>query len=331
MKSVEAPVPEKGYSLLRIRRMGVCGTDLHAYKGNQPFFSYPRILGHELAATIEQVGEDSGFQPGEDVSFIPYYSCGKCIACRSGKENCCSSIQVCGVHVDGGMTELLKVPEKALLKSHGLSLDALALTEPLAIGAHGVRRAAIQEGEFAVVIGAGPIGLGAAHFAALAGARVIVVDRDQNRLDFCKNNLPVYAVVNGAETDPISFVSELTNGDMAEAVFDATGNLQAIESGLGYLAHGGRFVLIGLQKNNFSFSHPEFHKREASLMSSRNATKADFETVIDALLTGKVNPETYITHRMHFDEVCDRFDSLYEPGNGLIKAMIYSSEIDLSK
>src|SRR5271156_24170 len=157
--------PQAGEVLVRVLAVGICGTDLHAFEGTQPFFSYPRILGHELAGELEEFDDAPGFEKGEKVSFIPYFNCGICIACRIGKTNCCTHMQVCGVHLDGGMVEYLSVPSSSLLHSQGLSLDELALIEPLAIGAHGVRRAAIQSGEYVLVIGAGPIGLGTMEFA----------------------------------------------------------------------------------------------------------------------------------------------------------------------
>ena len=171
-----ALTPAPGYALLKIKRIGICGTDLHAFEGTQPFFAYPRVLGHELAAELVDVGGVPGFTPGEAVTFIPYFNCGHCVACRAGKLNCCVQMQVCGVHVDGGMAGLLAVPAAALVHGEGLSFDELALVEPLAIGAHGVRRASVQPGEFVLVIGAGPIGLGVMEFARIAGGQVIAID-----------------------------------------------------------------------------------------------------------------------------------------------------------
>src|SRR4051812_22632827 len=168
----EKPGLKKGNAIIKIRRIGICGTDLHAFEGTQPFFSYPRILGHELAGELVEFDDAPGFKVGEAVSFIPYFNCGICIACRMGKPNCCAKMQVCGVHVNGGMVEYLSVPSASLLHGEGLSFDELALVEPLAIGAHGVRRAAVAPGEWVLIIGAGPIGLGTMEFARIAGARV---------------------------------------------------------------------------------------------------------------------------------------------------------------
>ena len=279
----DEPLPQPGQAILKIKRVGICGTDLHAYRGTQPYFTYPRILGHELAADLIDTGGAAGFVPGEVVTFIPYFNCGTCIACRNGLTNCCTQIKVCGVHIDGGMAEYLSVPTYALVKSEGLGYDELALVEPLAIGVHGVRRANVKKDEFVLVIGAGPIGLGTMEFAKIAGAKVIALDINEQRLRFCNDKLKVAFTINGSTEDVLARLKEITNGDMPTVVMDATGSLKAIENGLQYLSHGGRFVLIGLQKEAFSFSHPEFHKRETTLMSSRNATRADFEQVIDSM------------------------------------------------
>lgn len=312
----------KDTAIIKIKRIGICGTDLHAFTGTQPYFSYPRILGHELAGELVEFDNAPGFTKGEAVTFVPYFNCGTCVACRSGKPNCCAKIQVCGVHVDGGMVEYLRVPSYSLIHGDGLNYDQLALVEPLAIGAHGVRRADIKPGEFVLVIGAGPIGLGTIEFARIAGGKVIVMDVSNGRLQFCKENLGIEYAINPLLENAVERLHEITNGDMASVVIDATGNLGAINNGINYLAHGGRYVLIGLQKEAFSFSHPEFHKRESTLMSSRNATRKDFEFVIDCIKKGEINAETYITHRVGFDQVKAEFGSWLDPANGVIKAMV---------
>ena len=194
--SKEEPKLTKGHAIIKIKRVGICGTDLHAFEGTQPFFDYPRILGHELAGDLVAFDDAPGFEVGEAVTIIPYFNCGHCIACRNGKPNCCSSIKVCGVHIDGGMTEYLSVPSYSLVHGDGLSFDQLALLEPLAIGAHGVRRASIQAEENVLVVGAGPIGLGTIEFARIAGGNVIVMDVNEDRFQFCKENLKVHNMIN---------------------------------------------------------------------------------------------------------------------------------------
>lgn len=317
----DKPALTPGNAIIKIKRIGICGTDLHAYEGTQPFFNYPRILGHELSGELVDFDNAPGFEIGETVTFIPYFNCGHCIACRMGKPNCCSNIQVCGVHCDGGMAEYLSVPSATLVHGEGLSLDELALVEPLSIGAHGVRRADIKTGENVLIIGAGPIGLGTMEFAKIAGGKVIALDVNEKRLQFCKEKLQVAHTINAAQDDVIQQLSVITNNDMPTVVIDATGNLSAINHAFQYMAHGGRYVLIGLQKGDITFSHPEFHKREATLMSSRNATREDFETVISAMKNKKVNPSNYITHRANFSEIKNEFPGWLQPVNGVIKAM----------
>jgi 2-desacetyl-2-hydroxyethyl bacteriochlorophyllide A dehydrogenase len=321
-KNIDKSKLSKGKAIIKIKRIGICGTDLHAFEGTQPFFSYPRILGHELSGELVEFDEAPGFKKGESVTFIPYFNCGKCIACRYGKTNCCTKMQVCGVHIDGGMVEYLSVPSESLIHGEGLSFDELSLVEPLAIGAHGIRRADVKKDEFVLVIGAGPIGLGTMEFARIAGAKVIALDINTDRLKFCKEKLKVDFTVNALADNVTQQLSEITGGDMPTVVIDATGNLKAINNSFQYMAHGARYVLIGLQKGEISFSHPEFHKREATLMSSRNAMREDFEHVISCMKKGLVNPMTYITHRVSFDQVKDNFESWLDPSNGVIKAMV---------
>ena len=314
-------VAGEGETLLKIERIGICGTDLHAYEGTQPYFNYPRILGHELAATIVNTNAN-GFNIGDAVTIIPYMHCGQCIACKSNKQNCCVNMQVFGVHIDGGMREFVTVPDTALVKSGGLSLDELALVEPLAIGAHAVKRANIAPNEFVLVMGAGPIGIGIAQFAKIAGAQVIMVDVNGSRLDFCKNLLDINHTINPLIQNVVDACDLITNNNMPTVVMDATGNLNAINNAFAYLAHGGRYVLVGLQKEHISFSHPEFHKREATLMSSRNANTQDFNYVIDCIQKGLVKPSSLITHKVSFTEVTNHFESWLNPATGVVKAMV---------
>jgi 2-desacetyl-2-hydroxyethyl bacteriochlorophyllide A dehydrogenase len=321
-KDTGKPVLQKGRSILKIRRVGICGTDLHAFEGTQPYFSYPRILGHELAADIVEIDGHSDFNAGDKVTILPYFSCGVCIACRNGKTNCCVTIRVAGVHTDGGMEEYYSVPSNYLVAGQGLDYDELALVEPLAIGAHGIKRAGVQEGETVLIVGAGPIGIAAIEFAIIAGAKVILMDVNENRLSFCRQNFKIAEAINPLHGNTELFLKDFTNGDMPQVIIDATGNQQAINNSLQYLAHGGRYVLIGLQKKELIFSHPEFHKRETTLMSSRNATKEDFETVIASITNGMINPLTYISHRLPFDQVKNEFPGLLRPEKNVIKAII---------
>jgi 2-desacetyl-2-hydroxyethyl bacteriochlorophyllide A dehydrogenase len=321
-REIDAPVLRPGHAIIQIKRIGICGTDLHAFEGVQPYFEYSRILGHELSGDLVDLDKAPGFIPGEAVTFIPYFNCGQCIACRTGKPNCCVQIKVCGVHIDGGMVEYLAVPSSSLIHGRGLNYDELALVEPLAIGAHAVSRARVTEGEFVLVIGAGPIGLGTMESARIAGGQVIAMDINEHRLKFCRDRLQLLHTINAASADCMEQLRSITRGDMPTVVIDATGNQKAITNAFQYMAHGARYVLVGLQKGEINFSHPEFHKREATLMSSRNATRQDFEQVINSMEKGLISPATYITHRVGFGQVKEEFESWLDPGNGVIKAMV---------
>ncbi|PQP82516.1 alcohol dehydrogenase [Paenibacillus sp. PCH8] len=320
----DLPQPERaeGEALVAIKRIGICGTDLHAYKGNQPFFTYPRILGHELAGIIEEIGpNEAGLQAGDQVTVIPYLHCGHCIACRSGKSNCCVSMQVMGVHVDGGMRERVTVPVTHLLKAEGLTLDETAMVEPLSIGAHAVRRASIQPGEHVVVIGAGPIGLGVMAFAKQAGAHVIAVDRNLDRLELSRTWAGADDLVQANE-QALQQVAEITGGAYATAVFDATGNVNSMNGAIQYVAHSGQLIFVGLVKADITFHDPEFHKREMSILGSRNATREDFEHVLSTLRQKKLNMDGYVTHRVGFDELPKAMDQWLLPDSHVVKAIV---------
>lgn len=322
-KYTERKKPDFGKkeALVRILKVGICGTDLHAFEGVQPYFEYPRVLGHELAVEFID-GDGDTFVPGQKLTILPYIHCNACIACRSNKPNCCVNMKVCGVHMDGGMTEYMVIPYNSLVNGADLSLNELALVEPLSIGAHAIKRAGIQNKEFVVVIGAGPIGLGIIEMATLQGARVIIVDVNTHRLEFCQKHFQGAYTINATNTNVRQQLHALTGGDMATVVIDATGNLNAITDGFQLMAHGGRYVLVGLQRNDISFSHPEFHKREATLMSSRNATTVDFEFVIQNIRTKRINVNKFITNQIPFGKVINEFATLTDPSRGVIKAII---------
>lgn len=320
LKEKEAPQKKEGEALLKVHRVGICGTDLHAYSGNQAFFKYPRILGHELAAEILEIDKnEQGLKKGDHVIIMPYVSCGKCIACRNGKTNCCANIQVLGVHADGGMQEIISVRKDLLIPANGLDFNEMAIVEPLAIGAHAIRRAAVKPGEIVVVIGCGPIGIGLMKLAQIVGANVIALDVNNDRLEYAKKDIGVQYAFNVME-NPVEKIAEITNGDLASAVFDATGNKRALESGTDYMSHGGRFVLVGLSKGELTYEHPKIHAKETTLMCSRNATLEDFQFVIDHLK--EFPTESFVTHQVNYSDMIEHFDSWLDPETGVIKAMV---------
>jgi 2-desacetyl-2-hydroxyethyl bacteriochlorophyllide A dehydrogenase len=322
MKEVDPPRPKQGEALIRIRRVGICGTDIHAFKGEQPFFTYPRVLGHELAGEIAEIGKNTyGLKNGDPVVIIPYVECGKCIACRQGKTNCCTRINLFGVHWDGGMQEYLSVPVDHLIRTSKLDFDQMAMVECLGIGAHAVRRSQVKEGETALIIGAGPIGMGVMQFAKEAGATVIALDIVKDRLEFCRDRFKVDYVVDG-RGEAIKEIESITNGDYPLVVFDATGNAKSMMNAFNLIAHGGRLVLVSLVKENITFYDPDFHRRETTLMSSRNATREDMEHVVRSIETGKVDASSFVTHRAPFERMIEEFESWLKPETGVIKAVV---------
>jgi 2-desacetyl-2-hydroxyethyl bacteriochlorophyllide A dehydrogenase len=318
----EEPIAQAGEVLVRIKRIGICGTDLHAYKGNQPFFSYPRILGHELSGIVEVIGDKViDFKAGDQVTVMPYLECGSCIACRNGKTNCCTSMRVLGVHIDGGMRELVAIPADHLLHTNGLSLDQSAIIEPLSIGAHAVRRSGLKQGEYTLVIGGGPIGLGVMALAKHQGAKVIAMDINEERLAIARSWARVDYIVN-ALNNPKETITEITGGDFPTIVFDATGNTRSMMDAFQYAAHGGKLIFVGLVKTDISFSDPEFHKKELTLMASRNATREDFDIVLEAVRSGSLDADRYITHRVGFEQMIGQFESYLNPQTKVLKAMV---------
>jgi 2-desacetyl-2-hydroxyethyl bacteriochlorophyllide A dehydrogenase len=318
------PPPSRDEVQVRVHRVGICGTDLHAFAGRQPFFTYPRILGHELAVEIVALGTtslDHNLHIGDHCCIRPYLNCGQCGACLRGFPNACMNMQVMGVHRDGGMREMINVPIDKLHASSLLNDEALALVETLSIGAHAVQRAQIIPGEFALVIGMGPIGLGVGKFAAMSGAKVIAMDVSDSRLAFMRQQPEIAYMVDGRQ-DIMEQLKAINPHDLPTVVFDATGNAQSMMNSFDYVAHGGRLVFVGLFQGEVRFADPEFHRREMTLLASRNATLRDFQHVIGALEGGQVDVSAWTTHRVSADQIIGDFPKWIEPNSGVFKAML---------
>ena len=320
LKEKEAPARKENEALLQINKVGICGTDLHAYAGNQAYFEYPKILGHELASEVIDIGKnDKGIKIGDKVVVMPYISCGVCFACNKGKTNCCENITVLGVHADGGLQEQISVPIDLLLLANHLSDDQIAIVEPLAIGAHAIRRSGIESNETVAVVGCGPIGIGIMKLAQIAGANVIALDMNVQRLNYAKDKIGADHVVN-VRDNALREVTEITNGDLCSIVFDASGNKNALETCPDYMSNGGKFVLVGLSKGELTYSHPKVHAKEMTLLCSRNATQEDFEHVMT--IFDKFPTSSFITHNVPFIKMIEHFDSWLDPKTGVIKATI---------
>jgi 2-desacetyl-2-hydroxyethyl bacteriochlorophyllide A dehydrogenase len=317
-------IPQAGENdaLIKIKSVGICGTDIHAWGGRQPFFSYPRVLGHEICGEIVEVGKNiHHLREGQQVSVIPYVSCGQCPACRSGTTNCCENISVIGVHQDGGFGEYLSVPASNLLDAEGIDPEAAALIEPFAISAHAVRRAAVRSGEQVLVVGAGPIGLGVAAIASADGASVVVADTSPARRLHVETRLGL-ATLDPASDDFAAQLRAAFNGSLAQKVIDATGNPGAMNNAVNLIRHGGVVVFVGLFKGDLQFSDPEFHKKETTMMGSRNATPEDFAKVGRLMAEGQLTAKMMLTHSYAFASLAECYERDVINNPQLIKGII---------
>jgi len=318
----EPSSPGPTEAIVRVHQVGICGTDLSGYLGKMPFFSYPRIPGHELGVEVVAVGSEvTQVKVGDRCAVEPYINCQKCYACRRGHTNCCEHHQTLGVHCDGGLRPYFTVPARKLHISRHLSFEQLALVETLAIGCHAVDRAAIKAGEWVLVIGAGPIGLATIEFVKLTGANLVVMDVNEQRLDFCRKVMGVKHTVlvkEGLEAE----LRKICDDHMPDVVIDATGNNQAMSRAFGYITHAGRLVFVGITTEEVSFKHPVFHRPEGTLLCSRNALSRDFARIIELIEKGQIDTQPWITHRTPFEELIRVFPSYTQASTGVIKAVV---------
>jgi len=306
-RDVELPSAGAGEALVRMERIGVCGSDFHAFAGKHPAYVYPRVLGHELACTVLSAPPNEfGISEGDRCAIDPYVNCGECRTCRMGRTNCCERLEVLGVHRDGGMQNLMAVPLRLLHRSARLSFEELALVETLGIGAHAVKRSGIEKGETAMVVGAGPIGLGTALFAREAGAVVTVIETNELRRAFAER----------LGWNTLSSWSEV----LADVVFDATGSANVMAESLSHVAAGGKLVFVGLTSDPISLNDGLFHKREVTLFSSRNSTN-QFPRIIRLLEEGAITVQDWVTDRLSLAELPREFASL-QARPKLIKAVV---------
>lgn len=316
--------PGPGQALVRTHRMGICGTDISGFLGKMPFFSYPRVPGHELGVEVVAVGDGvSNVAPGDRCSVEPYMNCGDCYACRKGNSNCCEKLDVIGVMVDGGLCERFLIRAEKLHPSKKLTMEQLALVETLAIGCHANDRGNPQEGDHALIIGAGPIGLATLEFARLTGATLTVMDMNPDRLEFCRKTYGITNTIqfkgDGSELEQ---ANQITGGDRYAVVTDATGSNRSMSTAFQYVANTGSLVYVGITTQDVTFLHPTLHKPEITLKASRNALPSDFGRIIGLIEDGTINTDPWITHRTTFDKVVDEFETLTKPETGVIKAVI---------
>ncbi|MFA3761383.1 zinc-binding alcohol dehydrogenase family protein [Yersinia sp. 2544 StPb PI] len=316
------PLPRINEALIKVLNVGICGTDIHAWAGNQPFFSYPRVLGHEICGEIIALGDNvNNMHAGQRVAVIPYVACQHCNSCLSGKTNCCENISVIGVHQDGGFSEYLSVPVSNLLVVDDVDPVSAALIEPFAISAHAVRRADVHPDEHVLVVGAGPIGLGVAAIAQADGAYVVMADTSAQRREHVENLLDIRTL----DPSDAGFEQNLRQqfaGMLPLKVIDATGNQRAMNNTLNFIRHGGSIVFVGLFKGDLSFPDPDFHKKETTMMGSRNATFEDFDKVGKLMAAGKLSADMILTHRFEFNTLADIYEQQVVKNKDLIKGVI---------
>ena len=308
----EPRAPGRDEALVAIKAIGICGTDVSGYLGKMPFIEFPRILGHELGVEVIAVGEGvTHVKPGDRCSVEPYLNCGHCHACKRGSTNCCETLQVLGVHRDGGMCERLLLPARKLQRSEKLTLDQLALVETLAIGCHAVNRSGVTDKDDVLVIGAGPIGLSVLEFARLATRRVAVLECDDDRRAFVRRHYPNAIML--SHVPPECF---------AQVVFDAMGNPASMANTLRYAKFTGRIVFVGITKEPVPLDDPLFHRRELTLLASRNAVAGDFTRILELIEQGKINTNAWISHRCTFDELPTAMPEWIKPATGVVKAVV---------
>ncbi len=322
----EPPPPGPGEALVRVHRVGICGTDYGGYLGKMPFFSYPRIPGHELGVEVLATGAGvTHVRPGDRCAVEPYMNCGACFSCRRGCGNCCENLKVLGVMMDGGLCERMLLPARKLHPANRLSPEQCALVETLAIGCHAVNRGNPQSGDAVLVIGAGPIGLAVIEFVKLSGATCIVLDLNEQRLAFCREKMGVpHTIHSKGDGEGLDQLKQLTAGALAQVVIDATGNHESMSQALSYCAFTGRLVFVGITQQEVAFPHaPVMHRRELTLLASRNALPPDFTRIIHLIEEGRIDTRPWITHHAEFDALIGEFPRWLRPETGVIKAIVH--------
>lgn len=309
-------------ALVKVHQVGICGTDIHAYRGEQPYFDYPRILGHELGVEVVKVGANvTHVKPGDRCAVEPYVTCGQCPPCRRGRTNCCQSLKCLGVQTDGGMREQIVVTADKLHRSGKLHYEALALVETLSIGKHAVDRAQVKQSDRVAVLGLGPIGLTAATFAKLNGANVVGIDLSEQRTKTARSLLGIQTM--DLDTNrPIHEQWDESSGELPLIVFDATGNRGSMQQAFRLPVNGGTLVFIGLVLGEISFDDPEFHRKELTLLSSRNSTGNDFKQIITMIEDDRIDVGLWVTHRCQAEDLPALFETWVDPTTCMLKGVV---------
>ena len=308
----EPPPPAPGEALVRVHAIGICGTDVSGYLGKMPFMELPLILGHELGVQVIAIGPGvTSVMPGDRCSVEPYLNCGTCHACAQGRTNCCETLRVLGVHCDGGMCEHLTLPAHKLHPRNSLSFEQLALVEMLSIGCHAVNRAEVRSDDSVLIIGAGPIGLTVLEFARLAGAQVSIFDFNETRRDFVRRTWQDVRVLTSPPDEAC-----------AQIVFDATGHAGSMRGSFRHARFTGKVIYVGITKEPVPLDDPLFHRRELTLLASRNSVATDFSRILELIESGKINTTAWISHQASFKELPEAMPAWVKPETGVVKAVV---------
>ncbi len=308
---LDKPVIEnKNEVIVKVKSVGICGSDVHIYHGSNPFTVYPRVIGHEVSGIVEAVGQDvTSLQKGDLVALEPITYCGECYACRNGQPNVCDSLEVFGVHRDGGMAEYLKAEEKNWHKVPGnVSEESAALMEPMTIGAQATFRGEVREGDTVFVIGAGPTGIACLLQAKQRGAKVFISDFNQNRLDYAKS-IGADATIQPSEVDVEKEIVKLTDGELANVVIDAVGLPQTFQQAVELASIAGRVVTLGFNEQPSSIPSLLLTKKELKVVGSRLQTH-QFKKVIEQVGNGELDPTQIISHRYDMEQIKEAMELL---------------------
>ena len=291
----DKPTPQSGEVLLKINRVGYCGSDLGAFKGLNPLVTYPRVPGHEIGATIAELGDGvTGWTVGQEVLVIPYAGCGECSACLKERSNCCMHNKTLGVQTDGALCEFFAVPVEKLIASDKLSLQELALVEPLTVGFHAIARGQVTKSDTVAVIGCGAIGLGVIAGAKFEGARTIAIDIEDSKSSVAKA-CGAAEFVNSRTENVSERLKELTGGHGPDVTIEAVGHPMTYRMAVEEVCFAGRVVYIGWAKAPIEYETKFFVLKELDIRGSRNALPADFKKVISMLEAGDFPLEHVIT------------------------------------
>ncbi|WP_446897653.1 zinc-binding alcohol dehydrogenase family protein [Clostridium sp. LBM24168] len=302
IKEIEEPSRKENEALIKVKAAGICGSDVGAYRGVNNTVSYPRIIGHEIAGEVLEIGENSkGIQKGDRVVVDPYIYCGKCYPCSLGRTNCCEDLKVLGVQTDGAMQEIFTHPKDLLVKApENVSWEELSVAEPLTIALHGIHRTKVKKGEHVVINGAGPIGILMALCAEIYGAIPILMDVVDKRLDFA-HKLGIENIINVLNVDGLEKIKKITNGRGAEVVIEASGANSAIRNSIDYVSYAGRIALTGWPKKDTRLPTDLITKKELDIRGSRTSA-GEFEEALKLISEGSIDVKPIISKIVSLDE-----------------------------